>query len=98
MKRIAIVAGLALAVVLATVTVFLRSSQAVDDPCYDSCNDAQERIGEMSYQCYTRADAESPIVPDVTFNNNCTEADGGQNGGYSYACSWHWYRFPPSGQ
>lgn len=95
MKRLPYFAGLALVVVLTTVTILVRPTQAVDDPCYDSCSEAQDRINAMQTECYTQAAAQSPVSPNVTFNSNCEEANGGNNGGYSYSCSWNWFRTPP---
>ena len=80
MKRIPLFAGLALAVVLATVTFLVRPTQALNDPCYDTCNDASQRIGEMLGECYSHSNA--------TFNSSCTDAADGHAGGYSYSCSW----------
>jgi hypothetical protein len=96
MKRIPYFAALALAVVLATVTFFVRPTQAVNDPCYDSCGSgADARISSMSTECSNTAASQSPIIPDVTFTSHCTDAADGHAGGYSYSCSWHWFRSPP---
>jgi hypothetical protein len=95
MKRIPYFAGLALAVVLATVTVFVWPTQAINDPCYDSCGDAAQHISDMSNQCYVQAANSSPVSPGVTFNSTCTDPFDGHPGGYSYSCSWHWFRGLP---
>jgi hypothetical protein len=95
MKRIPVFAGLALVAVMATVTFLVRPTQAENDPCYDSCGDASQRISDMSSECYSRAQSQSPIYPEINFNSGCTDPSGGNPGSYNYSCTWHWVYTPP---
>jgi hypothetical protein len=82
MKRVPLIAGLALAVVLLTVGVLVRPAFATNDPVYCSCGGADSLISQKYQECMSHG--------NPTFTSHCTEATGGNPGSYSYSCSWHY--------
>ena len=85
MKRIPLLAVLALAVVLVTVGVLVRPAYAISDPVYCSCDSAGSFIDQKYQECMSH--------PNPTFNSHCFDASEGNPGSYSYSCSW-WYLCP----
>jgi hypothetical protein len=80
MKRIPLVGGLALAVVLVTVGVLVWPAYAVSGAVYCSCGGAEDYIGQKYADCMSHGGA--------TFNSHCFDASEGNPGSYSYSCSW----------
>jgi hypothetical protein len=90
MKRIPLFAGLALAVVLVTVTMLVRVTHATNDSCYANCSDAQQHMAQMLSACEAAA---APHTP--TWSSYCHEATESGPGGYGYSCSWGGVTIPP---
>jgi hypothetical protein len=82
MRRIPIIAGLALGVVLVTVTFLVRPTQAVNDPCFTSCGGgADSYISQKFQECLSKPGA-------VSWASHCFDAADGHVGSYHYSCSW----------
>jgi hypothetical protein len=80
MKRIPLIAAIALLSVASVVFVFNRTVVAKDDPCFSSCGPAVTYISQKANDC-------SNLSGSHIFTSDCTMDSGGTgNGGYWYAC------------
>jgi len=84
MKRIPIVAALALAVVLFAVTKLATVTRADYGPCFHSCSSAQVYLDELHRNCI---DSVNPFLCNPQFGGYCGSGSDG-HGGYMYQCSW----------
>jgi len=80
MRRIPLVAALALLFVIGFAYVFTREVRA-SDPCFSSCAVAANYIAQRGGDC-------DALPGTHTFNSSCTMDSGGTpNGGYGYSCA-----------
>jgi hypothetical protein len=87
MKRIPLVAGVVLVVVLVTVGVLVRSTHATNDPVFCSCGSASSYISQKYADCMYHGG-------NPTGQTHCFDAADGNPGSYSYSCSWGPYPCP----
>lgn len=81
MKRIPVVAALALLMVGYLAFRVTRDVQAYSDPCFSGCSAALDYISTKAAAC-----ASSPYA--MNFTSWCTMDSGGSpNGGYGYQCT-----------
>lgn len=83
MRRIPIFAGLALVVVLATVTLLVKPTHATNDPCFTGCGNADAFISQKFQECSSHGGS--------SFQSHCFEAADGHVGSYHYSCSWFYW-------
>jgi hypothetical protein len=80
MKRIPLVAALALLFVACFSYVFTREVRA-SDPCFSSCTAANDYLSQRANDCYS-------LPYQHSWSSSCTMDSGGTpNGGYSYSCT-----------
>jgi hypothetical protein len=82
MRRIPLVSGAALLIVLANVSLLIRPAHAVNDPCFVSCGSGDDYVSQKFMECT------APEHAGATFTGHCTEATDGHVGSYSYSCTW----------
>src|ERR1700730_15164622 len=86
MKRIPLVSGLALVLVLFSVTKLARVVHATG-PCFKTCESAQQYMDQLGQNCLGHCGAQ--------FQSHCSTDPETGYGGYGYQCMWGgWYCSP----